>query len=284
MNDARNANLNVRVIKNTPTALTLAWDGDPSVTYSFTWWEFPFGDPVTYTVEGVEVAVGGLTTGVRYTFRVSGGGREGGTTAVPLKDDTPVIPQMPGKVPYVDVYYPPAQGEFVPDVLFKWPAARGSNLVYQVSYYHDQNPEDVQTVETQALEYLLVFPSPASNLLYTVNIAATNTAGASEPVQLKVVTHRGLRPRPPIDLSLETLGPDWLRVLWSRTSSASGWEIAHQDLERAQVVLNETSPLPVRYQFGGLTPGKDYQVRLVAFNPQGIVSESAFLAVTLPPA
>ena len=266
MNEPLNNRLNVNVEITSSTSAKITWDGNSAAQYTVAYWEFPQGDESIRLVQGNETGFSGLKTGVRYSVRVTGGSRQGGTTFVPY--EVPDKPEKPRKIRFVGVDF-----NDVPDGIWvHWAMASGEVDGYKLTYYPVGDPDDKTTVARN--KYQTAYPaaglSREGDGKYIFSVVACTPDGESEPTQVLTSTLSEHRPSQLGGLETSEQGRTSITIRWEKLPDAATYEVSSEDMERPNIQEETTAT------FDNLQPGTNYVFRVAPLSSPGVMGGGSY--------
>jgi hypothetical protein len=272
MSDLLNTPLKVNATILSSTSAEVTWDGSPGITYNFSFWKFPFGDPISFDLVGTQFVMGGLETRTLYNVRITGGGRQGGTTLFPYEVVDPGDPERPPKVAYVNTNFASDTGpQNYIDLL--WARSKGEGLAYRVSYYPQNDPNALIELKTEKNSTELTDLSLTGEGVYVITVQAFTPKGESEPVQVRTSTLRDKRPAQLSGLRILEKGRTSVTLTWLPSDRADEYEVSHDGMMRP-ISQSETTA-----RFEGLAPATRYEFRVVPRSLAGIQGGGSFAEV-----
>lgn len=267
MNTYSNGRLIVDVEIISSGSVKVSWDGNDQTNYNVAYWEFPLGDQTSFDLRGTHTAFAGLSPNRRYSVRITGGGRQGGTTFVPYQ--VPEIPSKPKKSRYLGVNFAHENGP--QDIIWvRWPVSSDKGNTFKLTYYPLINPDDITHVSLVENEYEASDLSLEADGKYMFSLVVSTPDGDSEPMQVLTSTLRSQRPDQLGNFRTLNRDQTSIEIIWSPTAGAESYEISHDKMDRPSIQTENSA------KFDNLVPGTRYEFRVAPLSRSGVVGGGSY--------
>ena len=252
-------NLQTSEVGQSSVKLTWTASSTSSVTYDVS------VDGSTWTDSGSDLqhVFSGLSAETSYSFRVrtKSGSNTSCAAIAPPVETLPASPLAPAGLQ--------TSGITQNAITLTWVKPPGATF-YKVR----KDSGDSWTVLGDVATY--TFRNLSADTEYTLQVAASNSGGDSDPPASTTVRTLPNAPAAPTGLSASGITQSAITLSWTKSSGATGYKV--QVDSGAVATLGDVAT----HSFSGLSAGTSYTLKVVAFNSGGDSSAASVSASTLP--